>query len=212
MSEDKPLLPSVNTRGNNDIVSTTWREKTAEFLEDRRMHTFIIFLITIDAACVLADLTYTVLSPECGEVGEELPLWLEVLSHVSSVITILFMLEIPLEIWAFGFNFYNPLGGVIHAGLHLFDALIIIVTFVLEVGLKGRERELAGLLIILRLWRLVKLMGGVAVGAGEIEEETAQRLADTLEQLRNVRTELSVAQSENHELRQRLALFQTQAL
>ena len=47
-----------------------------------------------------------------------------------------------------------------HAGLHLFDSLIIVTTFVLEVILKGRERELAGLLIVLRLWRLVKLVGG----------------------------------------------------
>lgn len=70
------------------------------------------------------------------------------------------MLEIPLATWAFGLSFYNPFGDVIHAGFHLFDALIIIITLVLEIGLKGRERELAGLLIILRLWRLVKLVGG----------------------------------------------------
>ncbi|KAG6878689.1 hypothetical protein C0993_011504 [Termitomyces sp. T159_Od127] len=120
------------------------------------------------------------------------------------------MLEIPLATWAFGLSFYNPFGGVIHAGLHLFDALIIITTFILEIGLKGRERELAGLLIILRLWRLVKLVGGVAVGAGEMEEETARMLAETLKQLRDVKTELSVVRGENHELRQRLALVQTQ--
>ena len=59
-----------------------------------------------------------------------------------------------------GFSYYNPCGSILHAGLHLFDAFVIIVTFLLEVVLKGRERELAGLLIILRLWRLVKLVGG----------------------------------------------------
>ncbi|KAG5353996.1 Voltage-gated hydrogen channel 1 [Termitomyces sp. J132] len=122
------------------------------------------------------------------------------------------MVEIPLATWALGPSFYNPFGGVIHAGFHLFDACIIIITFVFEVGLKGRERELAGLLIVFRLWRIVKLVGGVAVGTGEIEEETAQRLAETLEQLRNVKTELSVTRSENHVLRQRLASVQTQQL
>ncbi|KAG6854615.1 hypothetical protein C0991_004217 [Blastosporella zonata] len=181
MSEEQPLLPSSHLSRKDD--TPTFREKTAIFLE--------------------------MLSPECGEAGDELPAWLEFLSHISLIITSLFMIEIPLAAWAFGPNFYNPFGGVVHSGLHLFDALIIIVTFVLEVALKGRERELAGLLITLRLWRLVKLVGGVAVGAGEIEEESIKKLAETLEELRNVKTELSVVQSENHVLRQRVAMFQS---
>lgn len=115
---------------------------------------------TADAACVLADLGYTVLSTGCTPEGPESPLWLQVLSHISLAITTFFLVEIPLSVWAFGAQYYNPFGQVLHAKLHLFDALIILTTFVLEVVLRGRERELAGLLIILRLWRLVKLVGG----------------------------------------------------
>lgn len=55
----------------------------------------------------------------------------------------------------------NPFGSAPHASLHAFDALVIVTTFTLEVALRGKEKELAGLLIILRLWRLVKLVGGV---------------------------------------------------
>jgi hypothetical protein len=116
--------------------------------------------IAIDTACVLADLTYTILSPTCTPEGPEAPQWLEVLSHISLFITSFFLVEIPLTLWAFGFQFYNPFGTFTHAGFHLFDACIIIATLVLEVLLKGRERELAGLLIVLRLWRLLKLVGG----------------------------------------------------
>jgi len=113
----------------------------------------------IDASCVLADLGYTVLSDKCGP-SDEGPAWLEVLANVSLTITTLFLIEIPVTLWACGLSFYIPFSGVPHAALHLFDADIIITTFVLEFVLKGRERELAGLLIILRLWRLVKLVGG----------------------------------------------------
>ena len=88
------------------------------------------------------------------------PSWLEVLSHISLAINVFFLIEIPMTLWAFGLRYYNPFGNVSHSALHLFDATIILTTFVLEVVLKGRERELAGLLIILRLWRLVKLVGG----------------------------------------------------
>ena len=109
---------------------------------------------------VLADLSYTFLSPQCPPSEEENPAWLEILSHISLAITTLFLIEIPLALFAFGPQFYNPFGQTLHASLHLFDAVIIIGTFALEAVLRGRERELAGLLILLRLWRLVKLVGG----------------------------------------------------
>jgi hypothetical protein len=83
-----------------------------------------------------------------------------VLSHISLFITTLFLIEIPLSLWAFGLEFINPFGRVQHAGLHIFDMLIIITTFTAEIVLRGKEREIAGLLIFLRLWRLVKLVGG----------------------------------------------------
>lgn len=92
--------------------------------------------------------------------GPDAPVWLDVLSHVSLAITTLFLAEIPVTVWAMGIQYYNPVGIFPHAGFHLFDSFVIVTTFVLEVVLRGRERELAGLLIILRLWRLVKLVGG----------------------------------------------------
>ena len=76
------------------------------------------------------------------------------------MITTLFLIEIPLSLWAFGLNYVNPLGPIPHATLHIFDALVILTSFTAEVVLRGKEREIAGLLIFLRLWRLVKLVGG----------------------------------------------------
>jgi len=103
----------------------------------------------------------------------------------------------------------NPCGPVPHASLHLFDCIIIITTFVLEVVLRGKEQELAGLLVVLRLWRLVKLVGGVAVGAGELEEENAQILAETKRQLEEVKAQLSEARKENLGLQTRFHRTET---
>jgi len=98
----------------------------------------------------------------------------------------------------------NPFGSAPHASLHAFDALVIVTTFTLEVVLRGKEQELVGLLIILRLWRLVKLVGGVAVGVGEIEEATVEALEDTRRELEKTKVELATAQEENKKLRERL--------
>ena len=91
-------------------------------------------------------------------------MWLEVLSHISLVITILFLIEIPLTLWAFGWRFYDPVHGkdhgFHHTPFHLLDAVVILGSFVSDVFLRGRERELASLIVLLRLWRLLKLVGG----------------------------------------------------
>ncbi|KAF9564438.1 hypothetical protein CPC08DRAFT_741513 [Agrocybe pediades] len=208
MSEQQSLLPA-HTRdssvGGDQFLYGRCRVKTARILEHPALHKTVITLIAIDAACVLADLAYSFLSPTCSPPGgEDSPAWLEILSHVSLIITTLFLVEIPLSVWAFGFRYMNPLGGYPHAGLHAFDAIIIITTFTLEAVLRGKERELAGLLVILRLWRLVKLVGGVAVGAGEMEEETAKELEETKLELERVSTLLTESREENALLKQRL--------
>ncbi|KAJ7632516.1 hypothetical protein FB45DRAFT_744715, partial [Roridomyces roridus] len=145
-----------------------------------------------------SDLGYAFLHEGCtpdDSVGD--PAWLEVLAHISLVITSFFLLEIPVTLFAVGPKFYNPFGRIQHASLHLFDAFVIVTTFILEFVLRGKEQELAGLLVVLRLWRLVKLVGGVSVGVGEIGERDAIR-ADEAEQ------EVASLKKENAELRARL--------
>jgi len=80
------------------------------------------------------------------------------LSLILTIIMTLFLIKIPLSLWALRSEFYNPYSGVPHASLHLFNAIVIVTTFMLKVILRGKERELAGLLIVLRLWRLLKLV------------------------------------------------------
>jgi hypothetical protein len=61
--------------------------------------------------------------------------------------------------WAFGLRYYNPWSEVEHSTFHLLDALIIVMNFTI-IFLQGPAQEIVGLLVILRLWRLVKLLGG----------------------------------------------------
>ncbi|KAF8628401.1 hypothetical protein AX15_003925 [Amanita polypyramis BW_CC] len=212
MPEDQPLLvqdpEDTDQDCNAEGQATARREVVANFLEKTLVHKVVIALIAVDATCVLADLSYTLLSQNCAPEDPEGPFWLEVFSDVSFAITTSFLVEIPLALWAFGFSYYNPLGDIPYALLHMCDALIIVTTFTLEILLKGRERELAGLLIVLRLWRLVKLVGGVAVGAGELGEEGAKRLAEIEKELHETRTALRTVCIENDGLKHRIAVLE----
>ncbi|OSD08710.1 hypothetical protein PYCCODRAFT_1380522 [Trametes coccinea BRFM310] len=219
MSEQDPLLPLATNYADGDSAeaqdldskSTYERCKirTAEVLESTPLHYTVIALVLIDSVCVLADLAYTFLSEDCTPIeGPDTPLWLNILANISLMITTLFLVEIPVTIWALGLRYYNPVGPVTHGVLHFFDAAVILTTFVLEVGLRGRERELASLLVILRLWRLVKLVQGIAVSAGEIDERQAEELSETRHKLREALTSLQSLRQENQELRVRLAALQ----
>jgi len=218
-SEQDPLLPSSYSQEQEQREQedepqggASWRVRVSEALESHIVHKLVIALTVIDAGCVLVDLAYTLLSSDCETVGApEAPEWLEVLSLISIVITTLFLIEIPLTLWSFGLEFYNPYGRFPHAPLHIFDTIIIITTFVLEAVLRGKERELAGLLITLRLWRLLKLAGGVAVVSGEIEEDTYKELARVKKELGDSRLALTKVRDENEELRARVTWLESRA-
>ncbi|EPT06116.1 hypothetical protein FOMPIDRAFT_124958 [Fomitopsis schrenkii] len=209
MSEQEPLLPTTSADRGDAAKETTWKERTAELLESPRLHKTVIALVLIDSACVLADLSYTFLKENCVP-DEEQPVWLEALSNTSLAITTFFLVEIPIQIWAQGWGFYKLGGQAPHSSLHFFDAVVIITTFVLEVVLRGRERELAGLLIVLRLWRLVKLVQGIAVSAGELEEDTVRQLEETRQELEGVIVSLADTREENHRLRRRIQELEVQ--
>ncbi|EJD53083.1 hypothetical protein AURDEDRAFT_157652 [Auricularia subglabra TFB-10046 SS5] len=201
-SEQDPLLPASSAEdagAQREATSRRSRSKRrlAEWLDSRAMHIAVLTLVFIDISIVVADLSYTFLTERCPpETGPE-PLWLHILQRISQVITTLFLLEIPLEIWAFGWHFYNP----VKFPLHAFDMAVIIATFVFEMVLSGKAREIADLVVLLRLWRLVRLAGGVALGVGKWEED---ELADLKLELSEKRRELETANQQLQQLRQRL--------
>ncbi|PFH50672.1 hypothetical protein AMATHDRAFT_144633 [Amanita thiersii Skay4041] len=200
-----PIITDQYHESSTEDSPNTWKRATADLLERPFLHKAVITLISIDVACVVIDLGYILLSPGCNPQSPQGQKFLQALSHISLAITTLFLIEIPLTIWALGFSYYNPRSETPFASLHLFDALIIVITFALEMILRGSERELAGLLIVLRLWRIVKLVEGVAVGTRELSEEELNELIETRKELEEVRIELHAVRVENMGLRHRLA-------
>ncbi|KAI8367012.1 hypothetical protein EDC96DRAFT_442580 [Choanephora cucurbitarum] len=137
-----------------------WRESLGEKLENEKFHWAVLSLVLIDAVCVIVQIAYTFFNecqmPDLLSKSPDLYLAFEIAESVSIFICIMFMFECVLSLVAFGPRYYWP--GYPHWKLHLFDVVVVSTTFVLEVILKGKEREVAGLLIIFRLWRVVKII------------------------------------------------------
>lgn len=215
-SETEPLLPTAAKANTEDIEDQEldeslpryrrWQHHTGEALESKRVHRFIIFLILIDSLCVITDLAYVFLTPQCGRDEDELPEWLEVLTRISLTITTIFLVEIPVAIWAFSWEYYNPFcKRYPHSGFHLFDAVVILGSFIVEVFLKGRDRELASLIIVFRLWRIVKVVGGVAVGVSEYNEEAVKELKHSQGEIARLRSRIQELETEVASLKQQEA-------
>lgn len=69
---------------------------------------------------------------------------------------------------------------------HIFDALVIIASFVLDLLLRGVEEEVASLVIILRLWRVFKIIEELSVGA----QEQMEHLGSQIEELQKENADL----------------------
>ncbi|SAM03978.1 hypothetical protein [Absidia glauca] len=175
-------LPTTNSPAQS---SSSWRKTLGHHLESDRVHWTILGLTMIDAACVLLQILYTFFH-ECQVdpfMGEAISEWwlisFEVAEIISIVITCLFLVECALSFIAFGPRYYLP--GTEHWKLHIFDIVVVVSTFVLDIVLRGKEREVAGLLIIFRLWRIVKVMDAVVKGLSYTNEEQVEALMEQLE-------------------------------
>ncbi|GAA5868696.1 hypothetical protein JCM8547_003786 [Rhodosporidiobolus lusitaniae] len=176
-SADELPFSSSSARGNDatkPVLSRfdRFRRRLVQDLDAAETHWSILGLAGLDFFFTISELSYAFLrdsSCECTNSCKEPPL-LEMIGLLSTFITTAFVVEIPLDLVAFGPAHYLTAK---HHWLHLFDAIVVIVAFVLEVVLQGPMSTVASLVIILRLWRIMKLLSSLEVSLNEFEEEKA---------------------------------------
>ncbi|RCI00852.1 hypothetical protein CU097_015003 [Rhizopus azygosporus] len=196
---------TLPTHTHEEEQEITWRHKLGEYLEDQKFHIGILCLTLVDAASVFIQIIYTFFH-ECHAPFNNIhdnTHWLIVAFEMAEVISVcicvLFILEITLSLIAFGPRYFLP--GWPHWKLHVFDAAVVITTFVLEIVLKGKEREVAGLLIIFRLWRVVKVIEAVVLSMSFTHQEELEKLKERNEELQE---KLKQVEQRNRELEQQV--------
>jgi hypothetical protein len=90
--------------------------------------------------------------------------------------------RIPVRrMWCYVLSPNTDCHSFFHSKFHCFDATVIIASFIIDVLLRGILEEVASLVIILRLWRVFKIMEELSVGAQEQTEALRERI-ELLEQ------------------------------
>ncbi|KAK8180465.1 hypothetical protein HDK77DRAFT_486861 [Phyllosticta capitalensis] len=157
------------------------RQTTQRFLSSKTGHYAVLLLVGLDVSCIFADFVIRLFLCE-----KRLPYaWndaLEALGIVSLVFSCLFMVELAASLWAFGLEYLKK-------PFHVFDAVIILTSFILDILLRGVIEEVASMIIILRAWRLIKIVEELSVGAQEQTEDLEARIQTLEDENRRLRTE-----------------------
>lgn len=74
--------------------------------------------------------------------------------------------------------YISTLDSYLASWFHLFDALVIVVSFVIDMASQGLTESIGSLVVILRLWRLARISEEVVMGATERLDLMEQHLEE----------------------------------
>ncbi|KAB2575092.1 Ion transport [Lasiodiplodia theobromae] len=155
------------------------RRQTQRFLTSKTGHYAVLALVAADVTCIFIDFVIQLFVCESHKANTGWNDALEALGIVSLVFSCLFMAELLASIWAFGLSYFN-------SKFHCLDAVVIIASFIVDLLLRGPLEEVATLVIVLRLWRVFKIIEELTAGA----KEQLERLKEQIETLEHENAEL----------------------
>ncbi|KAH9290767.1 hypothetical protein KI387_034884 [Taxus chinensis] len=175
----------------------SWRIRLGEFLESTPVHVGTLILLLIDLLATAVDILKTLhnkshdlnsctsLLESCHCVDHfERSESLEFLFWVGIVILCLLLLNVGGLLVAFGASFFG------HPG-YVLDLVVLSTALCLEIFL---DAQTAGLLVILTLWRIVR----VAHGIFEVTDEAMES------EIHNIETQFEALETNNKQMQQLL--------
>eukprot|EP01018_Ginkgo_biloba_P022726 Gb_08704 [translate_table: standard] len=163
-----------------------WRNRLGEFLESTPVHLATLILLLVDLLATAVDILKTLhnkshdlnnctaLLESCQCVSHfEKSKSLEFLYWIGIVILCLLLLNVGGLLVAFGTSFFR------HPG-YILDLLVLTTALCLEIFL---DAETAGLLVILTLWRIVRVAHGIFEVTDEAMEAELHKIESQFEAL-----------------------------
>ncbi|KAI9727498.1 MAG: hypothetical protein M1828_006440 [Chrysothrix sp. TS-e1954] len=167
--------------------------RAREFLTSKVGHYAVLSLVFLDFLTIFADFVVSLSLCEhtCkGEdnlQGRELSRTHTALGIIGLVFSCVFLVELIVSMWAFGAGYFK-------SKFHVFDAVIITVGFFLDACLRGSTAEAGSIVIVLRLFRIVKIVNELSSSAQEHMEATEAFIGRLEAQIKTLKEELTVAQ------------------
>lgn len=177
---------SLQSTGGSDISKL--RTTIRFFLSSKYGHLFVMILVTLDVAGIFAD--FLISLHICEHSNQDMSGWTAIkegLDVFSLVISCIFMVELLCSIFAFGFGYFK-------SKFHCFDATAILASFLVDALTRGPVEEAGSLIIILRLFRVFKIVEESGTVATEQLESYEGKIKDLEEENVQLRKRLNASQ------------------
>ncbi|KAJ7309811.1 hypothetical protein JRQ81_007881 [Phrynocephalus forsythii] len=129
----------------------TFRDMLKKLFQTHKFQILIVCLVILDAVLVLGELLFElkIIHPDKDEIAPK------VFHYLSLSILTLFLVEVSFKVYTYRLEFF-------HHKFEVLDAIVVIISFVLDIVVLFREHEFEalGLLILLRLWRVARIING----------------------------------------------------
>ncbi|XP_045441548.1 voltage-gated hydrogen channel 1 isoform X2 [Pipistrellus kuhlii] len=143
------------------------RTRVKKLFASHRFQVIIICLVVLDALLVLAELILDlkIIQPDKNNYAGR------VFHYISIAILTFFMVEVSFKIFVFRWEFF-------YHKFEILDSVVVVVSFVLDIVVLFQEHELEalGLLILLRLWRVARIINGIIISVKTRSERQLLRL------------------------------------
>mmetsp|Transcript_6463 Transcript_6463/g.10211 ORF Transcript_6463/g.10211 Transcript_6463/m.10211 type:complete len:207 (-) Transcript_6463:99-719(-) len=192
------IVPDEDETDSNPNDSPL-RKRLRRFFHSNLFNYTLAALIVCDLCIVLTDIIFLLVY--CDDIPHHIEVVIEDLPIVSIVILGCFLMELALQMYAFGPRQW------LSECLHTFDLVVTLLTFVMEIVFHGNEKveSVVGLLIVFRLWRLVRVIH-VTTEALELKHETEQHAHEKNDE--DLAKRFEDLQAENQKLKEELQKFQ----
>ncbi|XP_030075933.1 voltage-gated hydrogen channel 1 [Microcaecilia unicolor] len=162
-------------------VSRSFRDVLKWLYSRHRFQIAIVCLVVIDALFVLCEilLDLEIIKPDTHHIAPQ------VFHYLSLSVLTFFVVEIFGKLYAYRLEFF-------HHKFEILDAVVVLISFIIDIIYIAQENlfQAVGLLILLRLWRVARIINGIIVSIKTTAEEKITKLraanhalSETVEQL-----------------------------
>ncbi|KAK1144905.1 voltage-gated hydrogen channel 1-like [Acipenser oxyrinchus oxyrinchus] len=154
--------------------SLTFRDSLRKLFSSHKFQVSVVCLVILDAVFVLCELLLDLAIIKQDE--HKIPS--QVFHYLSLALLTFFMVELFGKLFAYRLEFF-------HHKFEVFDGVVVIVSFILDIVYISHEDAFdgVGLLILLRLWRVARIVNGIIVSVKSQAHHKVETLKVANEQL-----------------------------
>ncbi|KAJ3601948.1 hypothetical protein NHX12_029709 [Muraenolepis orangiensis] len=132
----------------------TFRDALQRLYSSSRFQVVVVCLVILDAIFVLGEvlIDLSIIKLEHGHIAPQ------VFHYLSLALLTFFMMELAGKLFAYQLEFFQH-------KFEVFDGMVVVVSFVLDIVFISNEDAFdgVGFLILLRLWRVARILNGILV-------------------------------------------------